>query len=163
MFSISLSLVLVLLSLFGCCCFRTLRRRSRGSLRCAPSRFWKIPSESASSMAACSGGACASRGRARRRRVGRRSPPGEHSDGAAASELAPEERRSRHLVATSLPEPELQFPPRHPVRRGLEVPAAVDCFRALRPLWLQWLWWRQRHKGDRECSGAVRCNSAITF
>ena len=100
-------------------------------------------------MAACSGGAYASHGRARRR-VGHRSSPGEHSDGAAASELAPEE-------------PEHQFPPWHPVQRGLEVPAAVDCFRALPPLWLQWLWWCARDKGDGEFSSAVGCNLKLTL
>ena len=81
--------------------------------------------ESVRSRVACSGDACASRGRAWRR-VGRRSPPSEHSDGAAASKLAPEDRRPRHLAVTLLPE--LQFPLRHPVRRGLEVSAALDCF-----------------------------------
>ena len=125
-------------------------------------KFWKIPSESASSMAACSGGACASRGRAQRR-VGRRSPSSEHSEDAVALELASEERRSRHLVVTSLPKPELQFPPRHPVRRGLEVPAAMDCFRALPPLWLQWLWWCVLDKGDGEFSGEVGCNLKLTL
>ncbi|KAH1111241.1 hypothetical protein GYH30_009856 [Glycine max] len=78
-------------------------------------------------MVACSGNACASRGCVQRR-VGRRSPLGEHSEGVAASELAPEERRSRHLVMTSLPEPEMQFSPQHPVRRGLEVQTVVDYF-----------------------------------
>ena len=99
-------------------------------------------------------GTCASRGRARRC-VGRRSPPGEHSDDASASELAPKEQRSRYLVVTSLLKSELQFPSRHPVWRGLEVPAVVDCFWALPPLWL---WWCVRDKGDGEFSGAVGYN-----
>ena len=116
--------------------------------------------ESVRSRVACSGDACASRGRAWRR-VGRRSPPSEHSDGAAASKLAPEDRRPRHLAVTLLPE--LQFPLRHPVRRGLEVSAALDCFRALPPLWLQWLWWCARDKGDGEFSGAVGCNLKLTL
>ena len=116
--------------------------------------------ESVRSRVACSGDACASRGRAWRR-VGRRSPPSEHSDGAAASKLAPEDRRPRHLAVTLLPE--LQFPLRHPVRRGLEVSAALDCFRALPPLWLQWLWWCARDKGDEDFSGAIGCNLKLTL
>jgi len=36
--------------------------------------------------------------------------------------------------------------------------AAVDCFQALPPLWLQWLWCCARDKGDGEFSGAIGCN-----
>ena len=41
--------------------------------------------------------------------------------------------------------------------------AAVDCFRALPPLWLQWLWWCARDKGDGEFSSAVGCNLKLTL
>ena len=64
---------------------------------------------------------------------------------------------------TSLSEPELQFPPRHPVQRGLQVPATVECFQALSPLWLQWLWWCARDKGDEDFSGAIGCNLKLTL
>ncbi|CAJ1939072.1 unnamed protein product, partial [Sphenostylis stenocarpa] len=85
-----------------------------------------------------------------------------HSDGVAASELTPEGRRYRCSAAMQLLQPAEPFPPRRPVRRGLEGPAVGDWFRALPPLWSQWQWRSAQDKGDGEFSGAVGCKGTIT-
>ncbi|CAJ1934173.1 unnamed protein product [Sphenostylis stenocarpa] len=97
-----------------------------------------------------------------RRRVGLQSLQDGHSDGVAASELTPEGRRCRCSAAMQLLQPAEPFPPRRPVRRGLEGPAVGDWFRALPPLWSQWQWRSAQDKGDGEFSGAVGCKGTIT-
>ncbi|CAJ1950244.1 unnamed protein product [Sphenostylis stenocarpa] len=70
------------------------------------------------------------------------------------------------LAAMQLLQPAEPFPPRRPVRRGLEGPAVGDWFRALPPLWSQWQWRvavaECADKGDGEFSGAVGCKGTIT-
>ncbi|CAJ1972311.1 unnamed protein product [Sphenostylis stenocarpa] len=80
----------------------------------------------------------------------------------AASELTPEGQRYRCSAAMQLLQPAEPFPPRRPVRRGLEGPAVGDWFRALPPLWSQWQWQSAQDKGDGEFSGAVGCKGTIT-